>query len=194
MDLNDFKQLYKDEKVNEVPEISLEKQNEIHLPIEIIRKNMRMEFWSTVPILISVLFLVYYFGKHYTPETIVLFILFWVTFLFIVVYYYYKFYKFYYRIPQSSSVTKESLSEVLFDMKLNTEIYKTYYVACIPLFLAEFAILFYIPNNHFSVSNTILVAIYVASCLFIVFFGKWWYQYFYGKYIDKVEEIYKSLS
>ncbi|MFX5298648.1 hypothetical protein ABTD24_18425, partial [Acinetobacter baumannii] len=34
------------------PEISIEQKNRIHLPLEKIRKNMRMEFWSTVAIFI----------------------------------------------------------------------------------------------------------------------------------------------
>lgn len=194
MELDDLKQLYKKEEINETPAISLEKQKEIHLPLEKIRKNMRMEFWSTAMAVFVVSFTVLPVTKHYTKEANVIFILFLVTFLFIVIYFFSKFYQLYHKIPNESAVTKERISELLFDLKITTEIYKDYYIACIPLFLAEFVILFYLPNNHFVISSTLFVVLFVLSCIFIVLFGLWWFRYFYGKYISKVEAIYNNLK
>ena len=48
MDLENLKQVWNEEKIESIPEISLEKQKEIHTPLEIIRKNMRTEFWVSI--------------------------------------------------------------------------------------------------------------------------------------------------
>ena len=48
MDLENLKQVWDKEKIESVPEISLEKQKEIHTPLEMIRKNMRTEFWISI--------------------------------------------------------------------------------------------------------------------------------------------------
>ena len=41
MELDQLKNIWTQEDVSETPEISLEKQKEIHQPLEKIRKNMR---------------------------------------------------------------------------------------------------------------------------------------------------------
>ena len=48
MDLENLKQVWNEEKIESIPEISLEKQKEIHTPLEMIRKNMRTEFWTSI--------------------------------------------------------------------------------------------------------------------------------------------------
>ena len=60
MDLENLKQVWNEEKIESIPEISLEKQKEIHTPLEIIRKNMRTKFWVNI-ILFPFLFLGYRF-------------------------------------------------------------------------------------------------------------------------------------
>ena len=55
MELDQLKNIWDNEKVNETPEISTKKQKEIHLPLEKIRKNMRMEFWSSVIAILGIL-------------------------------------------------------------------------------------------------------------------------------------------
>ena len=48
MDLENLKQVWNEEKMESIPEISLEKQKEIHTPLEMIRMNMRTEFWMNI--------------------------------------------------------------------------------------------------------------------------------------------------
>ena len=48
MELDHLKNLWNKEEVSETPEISLEKQKEIHSPLEKIKSGMRMEFWMNV--------------------------------------------------------------------------------------------------------------------------------------------------
>ena len=57
MELDHLKAMWSNENVAETPEISTEKQKEIHLPLEKIRKNMRNEFyWTAVFFIFIILF------------------------------------------------------------------------------------------------------------------------------------------
>ena len=69
MDLENFKNNWKEEEVFP-PEISLEKQNEIRNPLEKIKKNIKVELWSTLPIFPLTLWILY---KMVEDKTIVLF-------------------------------------------------------------------------------------------------------------------------
>ena len=55
MDLQDLKNVWDKENVDATPEISLDKQKEMHLPLEKIRSNMRMEFYTTIVLLVAAL-------------------------------------------------------------------------------------------------------------------------------------------
>ena len=48
MEFDNLKNAWQNETLDSTPEISFEKQKEIHLPLEKIRKNMRIEFYSTI--------------------------------------------------------------------------------------------------------------------------------------------------
>ncbi|MGC4130372.1 MAG: hypothetical protein QM564_12645 [Bergeyella sp.] len=191
MNLNNLKELYNQEEITETPEISLEKKKEIHLPLEKIRKNMRMEFWSNFPAMLLLFLFITPLNTYFSGTTKELFAVFLVTFCFIIFYYNYRFYKFYKRMPDISKATRESLSELLFDLRLNTELYKSYYIAVVPLVLSECVILLY-PMHHFSMVSFIII--FVLMCVFIVFFGRGWYQYFYGRHVKKLEKMIEDLK
>lgn len=54
MNIDELKNTWNDDdSFEETPEISMEQRNEIHLPLEKMRKNMRMEAWWTLGILFS---------------------------------------------------------------------------------------------------------------------------------------------
>ena len=61
MDLDNLKSLWNKEDVSETPEISPEKQRQMHHPLERIRKNMRYEFWSTITLLPVILVVIWFF-------------------------------------------------------------------------------------------------------------------------------------
>ena len=48
MELDKLKDLWNKEDIQDVPEVSLQEQKEIHSPLDKIRKNMRIEFWYTI--------------------------------------------------------------------------------------------------------------------------------------------------
>lgn len=56
MELENFKELWNKDTGQESPEISLEKQREIHSPLEMLKVNMETEFWLmivTLPLLLT---------------------------------------------------------------------------------------------------------------------------------------------
>ena len=61
MELDNFKSLWQKEDISDTPEISPEKQRQMHHPLERIRKNMRYEFWSTVVLLPVILIVIWFF-------------------------------------------------------------------------------------------------------------------------------------
>ncbi|WP_449397734.1 hypothetical protein [Chryseobacterium wanjuense] len=52
MNIDELKNTWSEDRDDETPEISTEQKNKINFPLEKMRKNMRMEFWSTVGIFI----------------------------------------------------------------------------------------------------------------------------------------------
>ena len=50
MDLDNVKEMWSQENISEIPEVSLEKQHEISNPIEKIKRNIRFEIWSMIPV------------------------------------------------------------------------------------------------------------------------------------------------
>ena len=48
MDLENFKELWNKDTGQESPEISLEKQKEIHSPLQMLKVNMETEFWLMI--------------------------------------------------------------------------------------------------------------------------------------------------
>ena len=88
MDLENLKQVWDKEKIESVPEISLEKQKEIHTPLEIIRKNMRTEFWVSIISFLIFGIQIFFIGKG-TEQTFFLTMLAFII-LFILGYYYLK--------------------------------------------------------------------------------------------------------
>ena len=50
MDLDNLKEIWSQEEFSEIPEVSLEKQQEISSPIEKIKRNIRFEIWSFIPV------------------------------------------------------------------------------------------------------------------------------------------------
>lgn len=52
MNIDELKNVWNEDVSEETPEISIEQRNKINLPLEKMRKNMRMEFWSIIGIFI----------------------------------------------------------------------------------------------------------------------------------------------
>ena len=189
MDLENLKQVWDKEKIESVPEISLEKQKEIHTPLEMIRKNMRAEFWISI-----VSFLIFgiqiFFIVKGTEQTFFLIMLAFIT-LGILGYYYLKFYSFYKKLNTQNLNTYHSILDLRYELVLNSELYKSFYIAAIP-FILDFYYVLYIGNED--IDLTFFSIISLSFCVLIYFVGKYWLYENYGKYIQKISKIVAEIT
>ncbi len=189
MDLENLKQVWDKEKIESVPEISLEKQKEIHTPLEMIRINMRAEFWMNIiffPFWAALLPLT---GKN-TERIYLLAILIFIAFI-IIGYYYLKFYTFYKKLNTKSLNTYHNILDLRYELVLNSELYKSFYIVFIPIGLCLYTIL------YLSHKETNLTIFSIKALIFgVVFYfgGKYWLYENYGKYIQKISKIVAEIT
>lgn len=197
MELENLKEIWSNEKVSATPEISIEKQKEIHLPLEKIRKNMRMEFWSTVIIFILIiLFLIfkdmYFFKFKFYVITLVS------SMLMVTSFYFFKFFNLYKNLISINVNTAESLRELDFQFKLNEQYYLSFYISFVPFVVAEMLLIFEIVPFLKEIQGYEFVFYFLGTCLFMLFFlyfiGKIWFKIFYGKYISQISQIANNLK
>lgn len=195
MELNDFKDLYQKETVENVPEVSLEKQKEIHLPLEKIRANMRLEFWSTIISLLAIfVFMVLMPGSFRFKFYVIVLVSSMVV---VTLFFYSKFFKLYKEIVNLNVKTMDSLKDLLYQFALNKQYYFSFYISFAPFLVSEMIIIneFYPSGNHTDFKMAAMfIFVLVFTMLLLFWFGKIWFHYFYGRYINKVEDIYKSLK
>jgi hypothetical protein len=195
MDLENLKNNWKEEEVFP-PEISLEKQNEIRNPLEKIKKNIKFELWSTLPIFPLALWILY---KMVEDKTIVLFAstLIGVMFL-VVIFYAFKIYKFYKEINTNSLSSFQHILEMEYQMKYYRDLYQSYFIALLPIMMSEFFIIFlYSRKNEFenfeSLAGTLMMSMMIGFGLLFLFWFLW-YQFFYGRHFKKIKSIIKNIK
>ena len=189
MDLENLKQVWNEEKIESIPEISLEKQKEIHTPLEMIRKNMRTEFWTSI-----VFFLLWAVSSPFsgmdTKHTYLLVILTLTAFV-IIGYYYLKFYTFYKKLNTQNLNTYHNILDLRYELVLNSELYKSFYIASIP-FILGFYYASYVDNKDFNLSFFSIISL--SFCVLIYFIGKYWLYENYGKYIQQISKIVAEIT
>ena len=189
MDLENLKQVWDKEKIESVPEISLEKQKEIHTPLEMIRKNMRTEFWTSI-----VFFLLWAVSSPFSgmdiKHTYLLVILILTAFV-IIGYYYLKFYTFYKKLNTQNLNTYHNILDLRYELVLNSELYKSFYIASIP-FILGFYYASYVDNKDFNLSFFSIISL--SFCVLIYFIGKYWLYENYGKYIQQISKIIAEIT
>ena len=189
MDLDNLKSLWNKEDVSKTPEISKEKQRQIHHPLERIRRNMRYEFWSTIIMLPIILVVIWFFPL---PFRFTLYIEILVMSMAIVTAFFFtKFFKLYKEISNPALGTLDALKDLLHQFELNKQYYVSFYLSFVPFFVCEMIIVLeFIPQTH-DYSNTVLAMVFIGSVAFgltmVYFIGMAWFKHFYGKYIHKIE-------
>ena len=189
MDLENLKQVWDKEKIESVPEISLEKQKEIHTPLEIIRKNMRTEFWVSIISFLIFGIQIFFIGKG-TEQTFFLTMLAFII-LFILGYYYLKFYSFYKKLNTKNLNTYHNILDLRYELVLNSELYKSFYIAFIPIMLGLYSIL-YLDKKDFDL--TFFTILSLSFCVVLYFIGKYWLYENYGKYIQQISKIVAEIT
>lgn len=186
MEFDNLKNAWQDDQPDAIPEISLEKQKQIRLPLEKIRKNMKMEFCLNVFSIIIFAPVLYYIEYNYFVKWTL-----YLVFLFIVAYYTIKFYKLYKSLTISDLSAYNQLLEVKYELKLNIELYKSYYVCMVP-YLMAMLFFFFKKEDFFEYDDLIMhyapFIIFFVVCAITLAFGAWWLEYYYGKYVKKIEK------
>jgi len=196
MDLDNLKSLWNKEDVSDTPEISKEKQKEMHHPLERIRRNMRNEFWSTAILLPIILIIIWFFP---IPFRFKLYIEVLVASMALITgFFFSKFFKLYKEISNPTLGTLDSLKDLFHQFELNKQYYLSFYLSFIPFFVCEMIIVVEsIPYTH-QYTNEYLTLIFLGSVLFCLFFlyflGNWWFDFFYGKYIKKIKILVEEMQ
>ena len=197
MDLDKIKDIWNNENPEHNPEISLEKQKELHFPLEKLRKNMRKEFYSTVVMFVFIILFLTLVDFHFFKFK--MYVITLVGYMMLVTaFYYYKFFILYKKLSVLDLNLLENLKDLKFELKLNEQYYLGYYIAFVPFSIAEILLIFeFVPNFKAMTGFTLvgyflLFCILMLSALYIV--GKWWFQKFYGKYFNQITRLIDDLK
>lgn len=195
MDLENLKNTWQNEDIS-TPEISLENQNKINNPLQKIRKNMQMEFWMSLMIIVPLLFWAILTIENIKIKLYVSMLI--ISMVLVSLFYFKVFYKTYQSILKNTTNTLDSLKDLRFQLKLYEQYYISYYLSFVPFLVCELIILhefspfFKFLNPFLMVFNFILLLIFGLLLLYL--FGKFWFNEFYGKYINQVSELITEIS
>ncbi len=185
----------------EVPK-NLDKLKSANMPLEKIKRNLRIEF---VLHIIAIAFLGLLPALNFIDvQYSMLFYALFSGLMATCIYYFFKFFKFYKRLVSMNLNTKDNLYETYFDIKLNMEIYKTFNFVILPLALGliflEFISLTKIPLQNIDHGLTskpyfmIILAFGIVSQLLIIgLLTEWWVHFFYGKYAKQIKKVIDEL-
>lgn len=190
MELDNFKELWDKDK-NQLPELSLEKQNEIHSPLQMLSINMKTEFWLMVVIIPVMVFGFPFTTDDYNIQMITIFVT--VLMMTIIVYFYSRFLKLYKLLKKSSINTNYDLFNLRTQLLISKQIYISYYVSYIPL---AFLLSLIRINFQFDVDYNLAIfgISFLLTFLMLWFIIKYWTYYMYGRYIDDVVHLVDELN
>lgn len=194
MNFDELQKQWQNEDIS-APEISLENQHKINNPLQKIRKNMNMEFWSNLVTFIGI-FIFLFMLENVKVKTYS--IILTITAMLVSAFYYLKFFTLYKEISFQNFNTKDSLKTLMHQFELNKQYYVSYYIAFVPIIVSAYIILFeYLPAYQ-NQKNFVFILLFALTVFFGILFlylmGKWWFNYFYGKHIKKVENILNELK
>lgn len=191
MELENFKELWNKDTGQESPEISLEKQKEIHSPLQMLKVNMQTEFWLMI-VTLPMLFTGFPFASTDSNIKIISAFVSILT-LAIIVYFYSRFLKLYKLLQKNSINTNYDLFNLKTQLLISKEIYISYYISYIPLgFLLSLIKI----NFHFDMEYNLAIfgISLLITLLLIAFIIRYWIYYMYGRYIDDVVRLVDELN
>lgn len=198
MNIDDLKNTWNDDVSEETPVISIEHTNKINLPLEKIRKNMRMEFWSTVGILLFG-FAVVWIPVPEAPFKFKFYLtVLLLSMVIIISFFFSKFFKLYKEISSPTMKTYDSLKDLSHQFDLNKQYYLSFMLSFVPFLVCELIIVIeFLP--HRTPLSDLQVATTVISMLAVGLFGlfllgKYWYRMFYGKYVKQIDNLLTELK
>jgi hypothetical protein len=191
MELENFKELWNKDGRQDLPEISLEKQDEIHSPMRMLKINMETEFWLMI-VTLPMLMIGFPFASG--NENIIIISAFVVTLtLAFIIYFYSRFLKLYKMLCSSSINTNYDLFNLRTQLLISKEIYISYYISYIPLaFLLSLVKI----NFHFEMTYNLAIfgISFLITLMLVWFIIKYWIYYMYGRYIEDVVRLVDELN
>jgi hypothetical protein len=197
MNIDELKNAWnEDDSSEETPEISIEQKNKINLPLEKIRKNMRMELWSTLGIFVFA-FAVITLSEGNFKFKFYLSILIG-SMVFVTFFFFSQFFKLYRNISNPGMKTLDGLKDLLHQFNLNKQYYLSFYLTFVPFLVCELIIVLEfiprpVPLSDLQIAG-ILIGTLVITMPLLLMIGKWWFRMFYGKYIRQIERLVKELD
>lgn len=196
MNIDELKNIWNEDQSEKIPEINMEDKNRIHLPLEKIRKNMRMEFWSTLGIFVFAFALIAVCEAPFKFKFYISILV--ASMIFVTVFFFDKFFKLYRNMTDMNLNTFEGLKDLLHQLELNKQYYLSFYVAFAPFLVCELLIVLefiprQIPLSDMKIAVTLISTLVVGIVLLFVI-GKWWFNKFYGQHIKKIESLFLQLK
>ena len=197
MELDHIKNLWEKENVSETPEVSTEKQKQIHFPLEKIRKNMRFEFWTTA--IMFLLIIVFFALKDMYIFRFKVYVITLVSAQMLVTsFYFFKFFNLYKNITAVDFNTADSLRDLGYQFKLNEQYYLSFYLSFVPFVVCEMLLIFEFTPNLKNIQGLEFILTFLGLCLItlsgLYFVGTWWFKRYYGKYISQIVKITSDLK
>ncbi|MBB6370437.1 hypothetical protein [Chryseobacterium shigense] len=191
MELDNFKELWNKDNREDLPEISLEKQREIHSPMQMLRINMKTEFWLMV-ITMPTLLIGFPFASGDANIVIISAFVVVLTLAFII-YFYSRFLKLYKILRKSGINTNYDLFNLKTQLLISKEIYIAYYISYIPL---AFLLSLIKINFHFEIEYNLAIfgISFMITLMLVWFIIKYWIYYMYGRYIEDVVRLVDELN
>lgn len=197
MNIDDLKNTWNEDTAENTPKINTEQRKRLNLPLEKIRANMRMEFWSTAVFLIFALIAIWFLD--YVPFRYRLYIEILVAAMAVVTFFFFsKFFKLYQEISKPGLETLAALKDLQHQFNLNKQYYLSFYISFIPFLVGEMIIIieaipYYqqFPNGTFAI---IFIGSIVIGMFFLFAMGKFWFNYLYGKHIKNIEKLIEELK
>ena len=190
MEIDDLKDYWKKDS-EQLPEVPLEKQDEIFSPLEMIRINMKTEFWLLILTLPGLLYGFPFETEDVNIRAIACFeVLLSVLFI---TYFYTRFIKLYKMLRTTGINTNYDLFNIKTQLLVSKEIYISYYITYIPL-----AFLICLINVNFHLDDIYYISVFAVSLLvavFVVFIMiRYWIYYMYGRHISEVIAVIDELN
>lgn len=206
MNLDELKDAWSNDAPQDMPlPVNAALQGKTSSAITRVRNNMRREFIITLLSYFIMSFLL--FERSQTPFSFIV----GGTALFILLlqnaYYFIRFYLFYKTMDRYDFNIRESIRKVVYELELNTEIYKTYNFCIIPLTiiiaitiiggkgLADY--LLHLLTVGFSVTPVIVlwgIGTLFFSLVITYAFMNWHIHLWYGKYIAALKAVVQDLD
>jgi hypothetical protein len=197
MNIDDLKNAWnEDDSFEETPEISIEQKNKINLPFEKMRKNMRMEFWSTVGIFVFAFVLIAVSAGPFKFKFYITILI--ASMVFVTFFFFSQFFKLYKNMSDPLMKTYDGLKDLLHQLNLNKQYYLSFYLAFVPFLVCELIIVLEFIPRSIPLSDLKIACILIGTVITVIpalfLFGKWWFKILYGKYITQIENLLTELK